>query len=147
MSNPMTMVPSVAGGAPPLNLEGASPADLRELCKGLYSDLSFLAGIVPERCGPTVSSGITAAFAGLAGALDGGLGENNKIGPITINTAVAIGAAAAALAAPTANWREFGAAVARGVGAPLIYNWARGGTQTYAMNKKLKAASAPTATT
>lgn len=143
----MTSTSLVApGGAPPLDLDGASPAQLRELCKGLYGDLSFLAGVVPERVGPTISSLVTASAAGLAGLFDGGFDEKNtRIGPVGITTVVAIGAAAGAILAPTANYREGLAAVARGVGAPIIYLWAKGGMQTHAMNKKLKAASQPAA--
>jgi hypothetical protein len=78
-------------GGPPLVLDNVSNADLRALCQEMYNDRGFLAGVIPERFGPIVSTGATGIAAGIAGLVDGGLGPNsNKIGPIPINTAAAV---------------------------------------------------------
>ena len=122
--------PRPAGELPPLVLNNVSNTDLKALCQEMYSDLGFLAGVIPERFGPLVSTAATGAAAVLAGLIDGRLGPtpsnpagSNKIGPVTINTAAAIAFAAGAVLGPSSDIREGCAAAARGFGAPLVYQW------------------------
>lgn len=136
-----------AGSAPtefPLDLTGVSRADLADLCKEMYSDLTFLSKWVSPNVGSAVSTGITAVSSMIAGGIDGYLGEKANIGPIDINMAIALGAAAGSiLSTKDADTRELCAAVARGVGAPILYEFARGKTEKYAATRAARLAAAP----
>src|SRR5580700_445902 len=66
------------GGLPPLVLDNVSDTELKNLCQEMYNDLGFLAGIIPERFGPIVSTCATGGAAVIAGTIDGILGAQNK---------------------------------------------------------------------
>jgi hypothetical protein len=131
-------------GGPPLVIDNVSNTDLKALFQEMYSDRGFLAGVIPERFGPIVSTGATGIAAGIAGLVDGGLGPNsNKIGSIPINTAAAVVFAAGAVFGPKSDIREGCAAAARGFGAPLVYAWSFAKGQHWAAASAAKAAIAP----
>jgi hypothetical protein len=137
-----------SGGLPPLVLDNVSNTDLKALCQEMYSDLGFLAGIIPERFGPIVSTGVTGITAAIAGGIDGALGKENKIGPVPINTAAAVMFAAGAVFGPNGDIREGCAAAARGFGAPLVYQWSQAKAAAWAAQRAAaKAAIAGAAAT
>jgi hypothetical protein len=115
---------SFEGLAPtaPINVDALAPQQLRDLCKGMFTDLAFLAGVVPANVGSAISSGITAGAALAAGAMDGYFAEKSNIGPVGLSTAVALGMASYAVVTKNPDRREAAAAVARGFGAPILYD-------------------------
>jgi hypothetical protein len=139
-TNQTSLLAPLGGSSPPLNLEGASPAELRQLVSGLYGDLSFLANATPTTSA-VVSSGVTFAAAGLAGLFDGYVKEENgKIGPLSFTTAAALAAVAATFYFKDATAVELSAAAARGFGAPILYNLAKGQMQDW---QQARVANAP----
>lgn len=129
------LVPSPLGGgglgAPPINLDALDARELRDLAKGMFSDLSFLAGAVPSRLTSVLSSGVTAGSAMLAGAVDGYLGDKANIGPVGMSAAVAVGMAAFAMVTKDPDYREGAAAIARGFGAPVLYEYSKKRVETW----------------
>lgn len=83
MSNQSMLLPSALDGVsvPSIDLDTLNTGELRDLCKGMLSDFSFLAGAVPSRVTSLLSTGLTAGSALTAGAIDGYLGDKANIGP------------------------------------------------------------------
>jgi len=95
------------------------PAQELEL---LRDDVRSLIKNIPTVMTRAASTGVTFAAAALAGAVDGGLGENNKLGPGRINVWVAGGAALASIAMDgNPDAEEAAAAIARGFGSAMVY--------------------------
>jgi hypothetical protein len=138
------LIPSSLGGgglsAPPVNLDALDTRELRDLAKGMFSDLSFLAGAVPSRLTSVLSSGVTAGSAMVAGAIDGYLGDKANIGPVGMSAAIAIGMAGFAMVTKDPDYREGAAAVARGFGAPVLYEYSKKQVETW-KNKPAKPAT------
>jgi hypothetical protein len=117
--------------SPPINVDALDPKELRALCKGMFQDLSFLAGVVPANVGSMISSSITAGAALTAGAIDGYLAEKSNIGPVGLSTAIAAGMAGYAMMTKDPDRREAAAAVARGFGAPILYELSKRKFESY----------------
>jgi hypothetical protein len=132
MSNQL-LLPSAGGlaAAPQLNLDALDQKQLRDLCKGMFNDMAFLADVVPANVGSLISSTITAAAATAAGAVDGYLGDKANLGPVGLSAAVAVGMAGYAMLTKNPDHREAAAAVARGFGAPVLYQLAKGKVESW----------------
>jgi len=124
-----------------LNLDDVPRDQLKEMCRQMYGDLRFLADYVPAKVGSLLSTGLTFGAAMVAGGIDGYLKEKSNIGPVGINTALTCAAAAGAVLYPQSDVREALAAVARGIGSPLIYNWSRQKTDEWTASRKGKSGS------
>ncbi len=143
-----TLVPSSYGGAPPINVDALTSKELKDLCKGMYTDLSFLAGVVPGRVGSMLSTGITAAAAAGAGVIDGYFGQNATLGTSGVTAAIAVGMAGFAVMTSDPDYREAAAAVARGFGAPILYSVSKKSIEAWrSKDKKDKAPIAETTKT
>jgi len=145
MANGMTLVgagPAPVADVQGLDLDNMSTAQARDLCRTLLGDLSFLAGHVPARVGSFISTGITMAAAGVAGGIDGYLGDKANLGPVGLTAAAAVGLAVAAAVVKHPDWREAAAAGARGFGAPVLYEFARGKVENWKEDRGLTTAAA-----
>lgn len=94
-------------------------------------EIEFLLDQVRDRVGPAVSTALTFSTAALAGFMDGFLGEDNKFGPVPITGMVAFTAAIASVAIEDPDAAEATAALARGMGAPFIYEWVKKATEQH----------------
>ncbi len=69
--------------------------------------------------------------AGIAGGIDGYIGDKANIGPVGLAAAAAVGLALAAATVRHPAWREAAAAGARGFGAPVLYEFVRGAVENW----------------
>lgn len=96
----------------------AMRGELREKNEAL-SDL--LENHVADVVGGAASTALTWAGAGVMGAIDGALGANRFLGPVPISAIGAAGLAVTGLFVQEPNAREAINALARGIGAPMVY--------------------------
>ena len=118
-------------------------AELRAELDARDEEIGTLLQHVRDRVVPAMSTAISYAAAGAAGALDGYLGEENKIGPVSINAAASIGFAIASVSLPDPNLAEACAAAARGIGSPLMYEFAKNQVQNHFGRDAAKQPRAP----
>jgi hypothetical protein len=78
-----------------------------------------------DRVGPALSTGLTFGSAALAGFIDGFLGEKNLVGPVPINSVLALACAVSSVVIEDPNAAEATATIARGMGSPTIYELTR----------------------
>lgn len=74
-----------------------------------------------DRVGPALSTCLTFSGAALAGFIDGFLGEKNLVGPVPINSVLALACAVSSVVIEDPNAAEATAAIARGMGSPTVY--------------------------
>jgi hypothetical protein len=102
-----------------------------------------------DRVGPALSTGLTFGGAALAGFIDGFLGEKNLVGPIPINSVLALACAVSSVVIEDPNAAEATAAIARGMGSPTVYELTRNATAKHFRPAEWasRSPSAPLATT